>query len=52
MEDSHELLDMVAQELFEAIEKKDSRAFRDALEALVLHIQDQDEEQDKQMESE
>jgi hypothetical protein len=36
------LMDDVAQELLSAIEKKDVRALRQSLEALVLHIQDAD----------
>lgn len=40
------LIDSVAQELMQAIEKKDVKGFRSALEALVLHIQDMDKEQD------
>ena len=42
------LLDSVAQELFEAIEKKDIKGFRSALEALVLHINDEDKKQDQE----
>lgn len=37
------MLDDVAGELFEALERKDKRAFRQSLEALVLHIKDADE---------
>lgn len=44
-----DLMDGVAQELLSAIEKKDIRALREALEALVLHIQDEDQEQDEAM---
>lgn len=41
-----DLMDSVADELFQAIEKKDIKSFRQALEALVLHIQDEDAAQD------
>jgi len=39
------MLDAVADELLQAIEKKDKKLLCDALTALVLHIKDQDEEQ-------
>jgi hypothetical protein len=41
-----EMMDEVAKELMSAIEKKDHKMLREALEALVLHIQDEDEKQD------
>lgn len=41
-----ELLDAVADELLQAIEKKDKKALCEALQALVLHISDLDAEQD------
>lgn len=43
-----ELMDQVAAELLEGIEKKDKKMVMDALQALVLHIQDNDQEQDQQ----
>lgn len=42
-----ELLNEVASELMEAIEKKDKKLLIDALTALVLHIQDMDKQQDE-----
>lgn len=39
-----EMLDAVADELLQAIEKKDKKALCEALEALVLHITDSDQE--------
>lgn len=48
--DMDEMMNQVAQELLEGIEKKDHKMVMDALTALVLHIQDQDQEQDSQME--
>lgn len=45
--DSDQLMDSVAQELLEGLEKKDKQMVLDALTALVLHIQDMDKEQDE-----
>ncbi len=42
-----ELMDQVAAEMLEAIEKKDKKMLLDALQALVLHIGDADQEQDQ-----
>lgn len=42
-----DLMDSVAQEMLDAVEKKDHKLFIEALEALVRHIQDMDEESDK-----
>jgi hypothetical protein len=38
-----DLMDQVADEFLQAIEKKDKGLLRDALKALVLHINDEDE---------
>lgn len=46
MNETDEILDAVADELLQAIEKKDKKMLLDALQALVLHIQDMDAEQD------
>lgn len=43
-----DLMDQVADELLHAIETKNKKALRDALTALVLHIQDEDEKQDQE----
>jgi hypothetical protein len=43
-----DLMDQVVDELFQAIEKKDKALLREALKALVLHIQDEDAEQDEE----
>lgn len=45
MNDTNEMMDQVAQELLTAIEHKDHKALREALEALVLHICDEDNQQ-------
>lgn len=42
------MLDQVAEEFLKAVETKDKKMMLEALEALVLHIQDMDEEQDQQ----
>lgn len=44
-----DLLEQVAHELMEAIEKKDKALLIEALRALVLHIQDEDQKQDEGM---
>lgn len=44
--DDSELLDSAAAEFLEAFEKKDKQMLLDALTALVLHICDEDQEQD------
>lgn len=40
-------VDAVAEDLLMAIEKKDKKLLKEALEALVSHIQDMDQEQDQ-----
>lgn len=45
-QDQEMLMDQVASELLEGIEKKDKKMVMDAIKALVLHIQDEDEKQD------
>lgn len=47
VEDDAQIMDMVVDELMEAFEKKDKALLMDALRALVLHIQDEDQEQDQ-----
>lgn len=47
-DDMEQMLDQVADEFIQAIETKDKKMLVDALEALVCHIQDADEEQDKE----
>jgi len=49
-EDSDEqaILDGVAQEFIDAVHKKDIKAMREALSALVSHIQYQDQMQDEE----
>lgn len=47
--DMDEMMDQVAQELLEGIEKKDHKMVMDALTALVFHIQDADQEQDTEL---
>lgn len=43
---SSDLTSQVVDELIEAVDKKDIKSMRQALQALVLMIQDQDKEQD------
>jgi len=43
-----DLMDSVAQEMLDAVDKKDHKLFIEALEALVRHIQEMDEEQDRE----
>jgi hypothetical protein len=50
VDEDAELISHVADEFMEAIEKKDKSLLLDALRALVLHIQDEDQEQDSQEE--
>src|SRR5271170_3732870 len=45
-DDDGGLMDSVAGELLEGLEKKDKQMVLDALTALVLHIQDMDKDQD------
>ena len=40
------VLEQVCDEMFSALESKDKHAFMQALEALILHIQSEDEMQD------
>lgn len=49
-EDMHEMMMEVAKELCEGVKTDNHEMVMQALEALVLHIQDKDEEQDSQME--
>ena|ERR1035437_6153178 len=50
-QDDNDLIDQVAGELLQAIETKDKNLLIEALSALVLHIQDEDQESDSQDES-
>ena len=47
-EESFEMLDAVVEDMMMAFEQKDKSMLKGALEALVEHIQSQDEEQDEQ----
>lgn len=47
-DDSSIMLDMVADEFLTAIERKDKKLLCDALRALVMHVQDEDREQDQE----
>jgi hypothetical protein len=44
---SMDLMDSVVDEFWQAIETKDKALFKEALKALVLNIQDQDQSQDE-----
>ena len=50
MDDQSMLLEHVAAEFMEAIEKKDKGLLVEALTALVLYIKDEDEKQDSKEE--
>lgn len=50
MSDEDSMLDQVADELLQAIETKDKSMLLDALHALVLGIQQEDEKQDSEIE--
>ena len=45
--EDYEMLDAVVDDMAEAIEKKDKRMLKDALEALCEDIRHEDEEQDE-----
>lgn len=45
--DSFEMLDAIVDDLLDAIHKKDKKLLKGALEALIEHIQEQDEYQDE-----
>jgi hypothetical protein len=45
-----DMLDACAEDFLQAIKMKDAKMLREALEALISHIQMLDEEQDKDME--
>ena len=47
VDDDTELMDHVVDELMEAFEKKDKGLLMEALRALILHIQDEDQKQDE-----
>lgn len=47
VEDNNSLLDGIAQEMLDAIDRKDHMKMLDAIKALVLNIQDEDREQDE-----
>ncbi len=51
-DEDFDMLDAVAGDLLQAIEKKDKAALKAALSALCDHIQDLDSEQDQMMEGE
>lgn len=44
-----DMLSAVAEDLFTAIEKKDKKLFKEALEAFCSYVQEMDEEQDQEM---
>ena len=46
MDDDKDLLSQVADEFIQAIEKKDHGMMIDALKALIMHIQQEDQEPD------
>lgn len=48
-DESFDMLDAVAEDLLQAIEKKDKKLLKNALSALCEHLQDIDEKQDEQM---
>jgi hypothetical protein len=50
-DEDFDLLGMVAEDIIGAVEKKDAKQLRAALEALCEHIQDLDAAQDQAMET-
>lgn len=48
-EDDYSMLDAVAEDILAAIERKDKKLLKEALSALVEHIESSDEDQDEQM---
>lgn len=47
-EESFGMLDAIAEDLIDAVHKKDKHLLKSCLEALIEHIQDEDEIQDNQ----
>ncbi len=47
-EPEYDLLDAVAEDLLMALEKKDKKLLKEALSALIEHIQEEDHEQDQE----
>ncbi len=47
MDDDDMMMDQVCDEFMSAFEKKDKGLLKEALKALVLHIMDEDKEQDE-----
>lgn len=45
-QDTDDLISMVADEMLEAIDKKDANLLVEAIKALIIHIQQEDLEQD------
>ncbi len=48
-EESFEMLDAIVDDMLDAFQKKDKALLKGALEALVEHIQDKDQEQDSEL---
>lgn len=51
-DEQFDLLSAVAVDLLAAVEKKDKKLLKEALELLCMHIQDMDSEQDERMKGE
>lgn len=49
-DESYEMIDAICDDMLEAIHKKDKKLLKDALEAFMEHIQEQDEIQDEEEE--
>lgn len=47
-QENEQLIDSVAQEMLDAIDKKDHKLMLEALSALIMYIQEQDLKQDKE----
>lgn len=47
-EESFGMLDAIVEDMIDAFQKKDKKLLKGALEALIEHIQDQDQIQDKE----
>lgn len=49
-DEDFDMLEAIADDMLEAFKKGDKKRLKDALEAFVVHIQEEDAEQDKNLE--
>ncbi len=48
-DEDFDMLDVVAQDILDAVKKSDKAALKEALSAFMDHMQDQDEQQDQNL---